>query len=142
MGRVSMPRKPSWLRLPGICTERAVGRKRTKILDEFVAVTLSPEARNPAAAAKDRQWRWGGAVHPLTVWLEAAEVDHCALLPALERHAQLAIDEFSGVRVVARGGRRRSAGFSSAIRADDWATFFVRLSCACWLDDGECNLER
>ena len=55
------------------------------------------------------------------------------LLPALERHGQLAIDEairalllavspatidrlLSEVRLVARGGRRRRAGFSSAVR--------------------------
>src|SRR5215471_14372337 len=55
---------------------------------------LSPEARNPAAAAKDRQWRGGGAAHPSAVWdrgpagsdralggfgpalLEAAEANH------------------------------------------------------------------
>lgn len=55
------------------------------------------------------------------------------LVPALERHGQLAIDEviralvlaispatidrlLSEVRLVARGGRRRRAGFSSAVR--------------------------
>ena len=55
------------------------------------------------------------------------------LLPALERHGQLAIDEtiralllaispatidrlLAAVRLVARGGRRRRAGFSSAVR--------------------------
>jgi hypothetical protein len=107
---------------------------------------LSPEARDSAVAAEDRRRYCGSAAHPSTVGVEVQQAvivlweasDRlCSkrlkpiipvLLPALERHGQLEIDEtiralvlaispatidrlLLGVRPVARGGRRRRAGF-------------------------------
>ena len=131
---------------------RASG-KATKgtILDEFVAVTgvhrkhairlLSPErvARRPRGRPKTR---YGRAIVEALVLLWEASDRVCSkrlkpmiptLLPALERHRQIAVDDttraallsvsaatidrlLSEIRIAAAQGRRRRAGFSSAVR--------------------------
>jgi hypothetical protein len=132
---------------------RASGRaERTKILDEFVAVTgyhrkhairlLRPKAEPLERVQRQVHRRCGADVRDALVALWEASDRLCSkrlkpiipvLLPALERHGQLAIVEairervlavspatidrlLSEVRLVARGGRRRRAGFSSAVR--------------------------
>ena len=161
-GRVSMTTKGELLAAIGD-RYRASGRaERTKILDEFVAVTgyhrkhairlLRPEAPFQRVQRQVHR-RYGGDVREALVALWEASDQLCSkrlkpiipvLLPALERHGQLAIVEalrerlpaispatidrlLSKVRLVARGGRQRRAGFSSAVRRtvpvrtfDDW----------------------
>lgn len=132
---------------------RASGRaERTKILDEFVAVTgyhrkhairlLRPKFEASEAVPRRVHRRYDDKVREALIGLWHASDRLCSkrlkpiipvLLAALERHGQLAIDEtirasvlavspatidrlLSEVRLVARGGRRRRAGFSSAVR--------------------------
>ena len=121
------------------------------ILDEFVAVTgvhrkhairlLSPKGavRRPRGRPKTR---YGRAVVDALVLLWEASDRVCSkrlkpmiptLLPALERHGQIAVDGelraallsvspatidrlLSEIRIAAAQGRRRRAGFSSAVR--------------------------
>jgi hypothetical protein len=151
-GRISMATKGELLAAIGD-RYRASGRtERSKILDEFVAVTgyprkhairlLRPKA-GPVEAVPRRVHRlYGDEVREALIALWEASDRLCSkrlkpiipvLLPALERHGQLVIDEtirtlvlaispatvdrlLSEVRLVARGGRRRRAGFSSAVR--------------------------
>jgi rhodanese-related sulfurtransferase len=132
---------------------RASGRvERTKILDEFVAVTgyhrkhairlLRPKPAPLRVLPRRVHRPYGDGVREaLIAALWEASDRLCSkrlkpiipvLLPALERHGQLAIDEairalvlaispatidrlLSEVRLIARGGRRRRAGFSSAV---------------------------
>lgn len=132
---------------------RASGRaEQTKILDEFVAVTgyhrkhairlLRPKPEPLGLVPGRVHRRYGAEVREALIALWEASDRLCSkrlkpiipvLVPALERHGQLAIDEvirslvlaispatidrlLSEVRLVARGGRRRRAGFSSAVR--------------------------
>ena len=151
-GRVSMATKGELLAAIGD-RYRASGRsERTKILDEFVAVTgyhrkhairlLRPKAEPSRPVQRRVHRRYDGAVREALIALWEASDRLCSkrlkpimpvLLPALERHGQLVISEairalllavspatidrlLSEVRLVARGGRRRRAGFSSAVR--------------------------
>lgn len=131
---------------------RSSGRAdKQLILDEFVAVTgyhrkhairvlCRPETRPPAT----RQYatRYDARVREALVVLWEASDRLCSkrlkpmipvLLPALERHGRLDVDDelrgkllavsaatmdrlLTQVRVVARGGQRRRAGMSSAVR--------------------------
>jgi hypothetical protein len=151
-GQVSMATKGELLAAIGD-RYRASGRaERSKILDEFVLVTgyhrkhairllrLKPE---PLGVLPRRVHRhYGDEVREALIALWEASDRLCSkrlkpiiavLLPALERHGQLEIDEairarllavspatidrlLCEVRLVARGGRRRRAGFSSAVR--------------------------
>src|SRR5579862_581136 len=144
--RVSMATKGELLTAIGD-RYRASGRtERTKILDEFVAVTgyhrkhairlLRPKSE-PLGVLPCRVHRhYGDEVREALIGLWEASDRLCSkrlkpiipvLLPALERHGQLTIDEairalvlaispatidrlLSEVRLVARGGRRRRAG--------------------------------
>ena len=126
--------------------------ERTKILDEFVAVTgyhrkhairlLRPKTGAVGTAVRRVHRRYTAEVQRALIVLWEASDQLCSkrlkpiipvLLPALERHGQLPIEEairarllaisaatidrlLSEVRLVARGGRRRRAGFSSAVR--------------------------
>jgi hypothetical protein len=151
-GRISMTTRGELLAAIGD-RYRASGRaERSKILDEFVAVTgyhrkhairlLRPKVEPFGLPPRPVHRRYGGAVREALIALWEASDRLCSkrlkpiipvLLPALERHGQLAIDEvirervlaispatidrlLSEVRLVARGGRRRRAGFSSAVR--------------------------
>jgi hypothetical protein len=132
--------------------ERSTKAERSAILNEFVAVTgyhrkhairlLASVDERPSVQARRTYHRYDADVREaLTVLWEASD-RICSkrlkplvpvLLPALERHGQLAICPkvralllaispasmdrlLSEVRFVARGGRRRRAGFSSAVR--------------------------
>jgi hypothetical protein len=132
---------------------RASGRaERSKILDEFVAVTgyhrkhairlLRPKIEASEPVPRRVRRRYDDRVREALIGLWEASDRLCSkrlkpiipvLLAALERHGQLAIDEtirasvlavspatvdrlLCEVRLVARGGRRRRAGFSSAVR--------------------------
>ena len=152
MGRVSMAAKAELVAAIGDRYRASSRTERTKILDEFVAVTgyhrkhairlLRPKIGNGAAVERRIHRRYGIEVQQALIVLWKASDRLCSkrlkpiipvLLPALEGHGQLAIDEtiralllaispatidrlLSDVRVVARGGRRRRAGFSSAVR--------------------------
>jgi hypothetical protein len=130
----------------------SVRAEQTKILDEFVAVTgyhrkhairlLRPKLEPTGVLPRRVHRHYGEEVREALIALWEASDRLCSkrlkpiipvLLPALERHGQLAIDEairtlvltispatidrlLSEVRLVARGGRRRRAGFSSAVR--------------------------
>lgn len=134
--------------------------ERSRILDEFAAVTdyhrkhairlLSgsgnrekdePDGGRPDPAGS-RSCRYGAEVRDALIQLWEVADRVCskrlqpmiaALLPALERHGRLALDEatrakllevsaatidrlLAGVRLVAGSGRRRPAGFGSAVR--------------------------
>jgi hypothetical protein len=124
---------------------------KSAILDEFVAVTglhrkhairlLSVKNVSPRPRGRPRT-RYGRAVAEALVLLWEASDRVCSkrlkamiptLLPALERHGQIAVEEtvraallsvspatidrlLSEVRIAAAQGRRRRAGFSSAVR--------------------------
>lgn len=134
--------------------------ERSRILDEFAAVTgyhrkhairLLAGGGNREGAAEDdgaarssapRRRDYGAEVRDALIQLWEAADRVCskrprpmipALLPCLERHGRVALDEaprakllsvspasidrlLAGVRVVAGGGRRRPSGFGSAVR--------------------------
>lgn len=152
MGRVSMATRAELVRAIGDRYRAGSRAERSKILDEFVAVTgyhrkhairlLRPKIGDSTAAQRRVHRRYGIEVQQALIVLWEASDRLCSkrlkpiiavLLPAAERHGQLAIDEtirallltispatidrlLSEVRLVARGGRRRRAGFSSAVR--------------------------
>src|SRR5215472_17840294 len=152
MGRVSMATKAELVAAIGDRYRAGLRAERTKILDEFVAVTgyhrkhairlLRPKISDEATAPRRVHRRYGMEVQQALIVLWEASDRLCSkrlkpiipvLLPALERHGQLAIDEtiralllaispatidrlLAEVHVAARGGRRRRAGFSSAVR--------------------------
>jgi hypothetical protein len=152
MGRVSMATKAELVVAIGDRYRAGIRAERTKILDEFVAVTgyhrkhairlLRPKISDEGTAPRRVHRRYGMEIQQALIALWEASDRLCSkrlkpiipvLLPALERHGQLAIDEtiralllavspatidrlLSEVRLVARGGRRRRAGFSSAVR--------------------------
>jgi hypothetical protein len=152
MGRVSMATKAELVAAIGDRYRASSRTERTTILDEFVAVTgyhrkhairlLRPKIGDGTAVERRIHRRYGMEVQQSLIALWEASDRLCSkrlkpiipvLLPALERHDQLAIDEtiralllaispatidrlLSEVRVVAGGGRRRRAGFSSAVR--------------------------
>lgn len=124
---------------------------KQRILDEFVAVTgyhrkhairLLCRCQSKPPAARQYATRYDGRVREALVVLWEASDRLCSkrlkpmipvLLPALERHGRLDLDDelqgkllaisaatmdrlLSQVRVVARGGQRRRAGMSSAVR--------------------------
>ena len=130
---------------------RASGKAAKRgILDEFVAVTdlhrkqairlLSEGKRPPAARPPEDPLRPRGRRGAGLLWEASDRV--CSkrlkpmiptLLPALERHGQIAVDDelraallavspatidrlLSQIRIAAAQGRRRRAGFSSAVR--------------------------
>jgi hypothetical protein len=126
--------------------------QRSAILDEFVAITgyhrkhairlLASKKEAAARAARRPRCRYGPDARDALIALWEASDRICSkrleplipvLLPALERHRQLAISDetrdlllrispatmdrlLTDVRLAARGGRRRRAGFSSAVR--------------------------
>src|SRR5215467_13681550 len=152
MGRVSMATKAELVAAIGDRYRAGARMERSKILDEFVAVTgyhrkhairlLRPKIGDCAAVQRRIRRRSGVEVQQALIVLWEASDRLCSkrlkpiipvLLPALERHGQLTIDEtiralllaissatidrlLSAVRLVARGGRRRRAGLSSAVR--------------------------
>src|SRR5215472_6541156 len=152
MGRVSMATKAELVAAIGDRYRAGLRAERSKILDEFVAVTgyhrkhairlLRPKIGDCAAVQRRIRRRYGAEVQQALIALWETSDRLCSkrlkpiipvLLPALERHGQLAIDEtirgqllvispatidrlLSQVRLAARGGRRRRAGFSSAVR--------------------------
>jgi hypothetical protein len=152
MGRVSMATKAELVAAIGGRYRASRRAERTKILDEFVAVTgyhrkhairlLRPRIGDGAPVERRIHRRYGTEVQQALIALWEASDRLCSkrlkpiipvLLPALEGHGQLAIDEtirallltispatidrlLTELRVVARGGRRRRAGFSSAVR--------------------------
>jgi hypothetical protein len=152
VGRVSMATKAELVAAIGDRYRAGIRAERIKILDEFVAVTgyhrkhairlLRPKIGDCAAVQRRIHRQYGTEVQQALIVLWEASDRLCSkrlkpiipvLLPALERHGQLAIDEtiralllaispatidrlLSEVRLVARGGRRRRAGFSSAVR--------------------------
>jgi len=151
----------------------SIRAERSKILDQFVAVTryhrkhairlLRPKIGDGVATQRRVHRRYGAEVKQALIVLWGASDRLCSkrlkpiipvLLLALERHRQLAIDEtiralllgispatidrlLAEVRLVARGGRRRRAGFSSAVRRtvpvrtfgdwNDWPPGFVEI---------------
>jgi hypothetical protein len=151
-GRISMATRGELLAAIGDRYRSSGRAERTKILDEFVAVTgyhrkhairlLRPKAEHVGAVPRRVHRHYRDEVRQALIALWEASDRLCSkrlkpiipvLLPALERHGQLAIDEairshllaispatidrlLSEVRLVARGGRRRRAGFSSAVR--------------------------
>jgi hypothetical protein len=150
-GRVSMATKAELVAAIGRRYRAGSRAERTKILDEFVAVTghhrkhairlLRPNSKACGAVRRHVYRHYGAEVREALVVLCEASDGLCSkrlkpiipVLPALERHGQLAIGEvirgrllavspatidrlLSEVRLVARGGRRRRAGFSSAVR--------------------------
>ena len=152
MGRVSVATKAELVAAIGGRYRASSRTEKAKILDEFVAVTgyhrkhairlLRPKIGEDAAVPRRIHRRYGMEVQQALIVLWEASDRLCSkrlkpiipvLLPAVERHGQLAIDEtiralllaispatidrlLSEVRLVARGGRRRRAGFSSAVR--------------------------
>lgn len=124
---------------------------KRRILDEFVAVTgyhrkhairvMNRREQRPSAG-KSHSRCYGSDVGEALIVLWEASERLCSkrlkplipvLLPALERHGRLALDEalrgklltvspatidrlLTEVRIVARGGQRRRAGMSSAVR--------------------------
>jgi hypothetical protein len=152
MGRISMATKAELVAAIGDRYRAGHRAERTKILDEFVAVTgyhrkhairlLRPKISDEATAPRGVHRRYGVEVQQALIVLWEASDRLCSkrlkpiipvLLPALERHGQLTVDKtiralllaissatidrlLSAVRLVARGGRRRRAGFSSAVR--------------------------
>src|SRR6516164_2485384 len=152
MGRVSMATKAELVAAIGDRYRAGARTERSKILDEFVAVTgyhrkhairlLRPKIGDGAAVERRIRRRYGAEVQQALITLWETSDRLCSkrlkpiipvLLPALARHGQLAIDEtirglllaispatidrlLSQVRLAARGGRRRRAGFSSAVR--------------------------
>jgi hypothetical protein len=152
MRRVSMGTKAELMAAIGERYRAGTRGERSKILDEFVAVTgyhrkhairlLPPKIGDSCSVQRRIQRRYGTEVqHALIVLWEASD-RLCSkrlkpiilvLLPALERHGQLTIGEtiralllaispatidrlLAAVHLVARGGQRRRAGFSSAVR--------------------------
>ena len=151
-GRVSVATKGELLAAIGDRYRASSRADRTKILDEFVAVTgyhrkhairlLRPKSEPLGVPLRRVHRHYGGEVREALIALWEASDRLCSkrlkpiipvLLPALERHGQLAIDGairalvlavspatidrlLCEVRLVARGGRRRRAGFSSAVR--------------------------
>ncbi|HEV2901019.1 MAG TPA: hypothetical protein VGX71_24885 [Pseudaminobacter sp.] len=129
----------------------ACGDDKRRILDEFVAVTgynrkhairvMNRREQRPSAG-KSHSRCYGSDVREALIVLWEASERLCSkrlkplipvLLPALERHGRLAVDEtlrgklttvspatidrlLTEVRSVARGGQRRRAGMSSAVR--------------------------
>ncbi len=128
--------------------------EKTRILDEFVAVTgfhrkhairlLRPDSRPICASRKPRRRLYGEELREALVVLWEASDRVCSkrlkplipvLVPALERHSRLSLAAeardrlltmspatmdrlLSDIRAVARGGQRRRAGLSSAVRRD------------------------
>ena len=134
--------------------------ERSRILDEFAAVTgyhrkhairlLSEEGKRAAKSAADdrpaiepvRGRTYGAEIRDALIQLWEVADRVCSkrlqpmiavLLPALERHGRITLDEatrakllkvsaatidrlLAGVRLVAGSGRRRPAGFGSAVR--------------------------
>ena len=125
--------------------------ERTRILDEFVAVTgyhrkhairLLRAGAAQSPSERRVRCRYGPDVKEALIALWEAADRICSkrlkplipvLLPALERHGRLQLSDelralliavspasmdrlLAEVRLVARGGRRRRAGFSSAVR--------------------------
>jgi hypothetical protein len=151
-GRISMATKAELVAAIADRYRASSRAERAKILDEFVAVTgyhrkhairlLRPKIGGSSKAPRLIHRRYGVEVRDVLVALWETSDRLCSkrlkpmipvLLPALERHGQLAIGEairasvlaisaatidrlLSEVRLVARGGRRRRAGFSSAVR--------------------------
>ncbi len=152
VGQVSMATKAELVAAIGDRYQASSRVERTKILDEFVAVTgyhrkhairlLRPKTGAVGTAVRRVDRRYTAEVQQALIVLWEASDRLCSkrlkpiipvLLPALERHGQLSIDEairarllaisaatidrlLSEVRLVARGGRRHRAGFSSAVR--------------------------
>ena len=125
--------------------------EKGRILDELVAVSgyhrkhairLVGSVPKPRRAPRPARRRYGEAVRDALIALWEASDRICSkrlkplipvLLPALERHGRLTLDDelrlrlsvvspatmdrlLADVRLVARGGQRRRAGFSSAVR--------------------------
>jgi hypothetical protein len=125
--------------------------EKARILDEFVAVSdyhrkhairLVGSGPKPRRTPRPARRRYGEAAREALIALWEASDRICSkrlkplipvLLPALERHGRLALDDelrarllavspatmdrlLVEVRLVARGGQRRRAGFSSAVR--------------------------
>jgi hypothetical protein len=131
---------------------RSGGRaEKHRILDEFVAITgyhrkhairLMRYCEAKPACDRRHSLRYGADVQEALIVLWEASERLCSkrlrplipiLLPALERHGRLEVDDglrgkllavspatmdrlLTEVRVVARGGQRRRAGMSSAVR--------------------------
>src|SRR5215472_2446872 len=112
MGRVSMATKAELVAAIGDRYRAGLRAERTKILDEFVAVTgyhrkhairlLRPKISDEATAPRRVHRRYGMEVQQALIVLWEASDRLCSkrlkpiipvLLPALERHGQLAIDE-------------------------------------------------
>jgi len=117
MGRVSMAAKAELVAAIGDRYRASSRTERTKILDEFVAVTgyhrkhvirlLRPKIGNGAAVERRIHRRYGIEVQQALIVLWEASDRLCSkrlkpiipvLLPALERHGQLAIDETEDIR--------------------------------------------
>jgi hypothetical protein len=149
---VSMATKGELLAAIGDRYRASDRAEQTKILDEFVAVTgyhrkhairlLRPKPELLGMLPRRVHRHYGDEVQEALITLWEGSDRLCSkrlkpiipvLLPALERHGRLALDEairalvlaispatidrlLSEVRLVARGGRRRRAGFSSAVR--------------------------
>jgi hypothetical protein len=151
-GRISMATRTELAATLRERYQRSTKADRSSILDEFVAVVgyhrkhairvLSSKGMQPTARVRRVPRRYGADVRTALIALWETSDRLCSkrlkplipvLLPALERHGKLAIDDalrarlmqispasidrlLSEVRLVARGGRRRRAGFSSAVR--------------------------
>ena len=154
-----MATKAELLEAVGVRYRAAARAERSRILDEFAAVTgyhrkhairlladrgkrEEPDADGALASALDRRRAYGVEVRDALIQLWEVADRVCSkrlrpmvpvLLPALERHGRVVLDEatrakllsvsaasidrlLAGVRLVAGGGRRRPVGFGSAVR--------------------------
>lgn len=150
--RVSMATRAELVSAIGERYRRSGRAERSSILNEFVAVTgyhrkhairlLTKEGESRQVTPRRARHRYGPEVQAALIVLWETSDRVCSkrlkplipvLLPALERHGQLALAgdirdlllEVSSammdrllaeVRLTAQGGRRRRAGFSSAVR--------------------------
>jgi hypothetical protein len=149
--RISMSTRAELLAAIRARYAEAPRREKRRILDELVAVAgyhrkhairLLRNEHRAAQAGKPRPRRYGGQIREALIVLWESSDRVCAkrleplipvLLPALERHGKLKLDDaarvllltispatidrlLSEVRIAAAGGRRRRAGASSAVR--------------------------
>ena len=158
--QISMATRAELLDAVGVRYRAAVRVERSRILDEFAAVTgyhrkhairLLADggkrgeklgASEAPASATPRRRTYGVEVRDALIQLWEVADRVCSkrlrpmvpvLLPALERHGRVVLDDatrakllavsaasidrlLAGVRLVAGGGRRRPAGFGSAVR--------------------------
>jgi hypothetical protein len=134
MGRVSRAMKAELVAAVGDRDRACLRAERTKILDEFVAVTgyhrkhairlLRPKISDEATAPRRVHRRYGMEIQQALIVLWEASDRLCSkrlkpiipvLLPALERHGQLTIDETIRALLLASARRRSIVCFRRCV---------------------------